>query len=99
VFCIYWDDESGAKETKRDCLDGYISKCTQDSSELGWDSWLLKQIPMKINHLCCRHQYWGHIDREYKVLDISVDYMTAKLSFDNGLLNVENETIAQFLAD
>ncbi len=102
-FYIYYDENLNQKQTKKQTvLDGYISKViskTPIELEIEDSMWLLKQIPMKNQSFAVGTSIESILTEVLQGTGLSVSYVTAtELSFDNGLLNVENETIAQFLA-
>jgi hypothetical protein len=102
-YYIYWDENHIEKKTdKNTIIEGYITKVGSGipiNIEFEDSMWLLKQIPMKNQAFQTGMSIETILKDALLGSGLTVNLLTTtKLVFDNSLLTVENETVAQFLA-
>ena len=102
-FYIYWDENQNQKQTeKHTIIDGYISKVNSGMPieiEFEDNMWKLKQIPMTNQSFALGTSVESILKDALKGTEFTVNAITStNLAYDNSLLTVENETVAQFLA-
>lgn len=100
---IYWDDNLNQKETpSHNVIEGYITKVkTGMPIEIEFEDsmFLLKQIPMQNQAIPLGTNIESVLQNALINTEITVNILTnTTFSFDNALLTIENETVAQFLA-
>jgi len=100
---IYWDENINQKDTPTvEIFSGYVSKVGTGMPielEIENNMWQLKQIPMKNQVFKLGTSLEKIFTEALAGTQFTVNYLTdTTITFDNQLLSVNNETVAQFLA-
>lgn len=100
---VYWDEDLNQKDTETPTIfSGYVAKVGAGMPielEIENNMWLLKQIPMKNQSFKVGTSLESILTEALAGTNFTVNYLTSTtITFDNMLLSVNNETVAQFLA-